>query len=201
MTSGRASSVSRSDGQAGASAFLAGLGRPLPPHARADRGRAARLGHIGWRADGPEALSEAVGAAGGGGRRRRLARGVPRTRPRLPLSQPGRPPARGLLGGRALPAPAGDGLAVPEPSAALPSARRRVRCIDHVTICAADPLGDAEWYRDTLGHRFMEYTVIPDRPDFPVFAMTTVCERAHDLGIVWDPTARAGTYQPRRLLR
>ena len=66
------------------------------------------------------------------------------------------------------------------------------RCIDHVTITAANPLGDAEWYRDTLGHRFMEYTVIPDRPDFPVFCMTTVCERSHDLGIVWDPTPVPG---------
>ena len=66
------------------------------------------------------------------------------------------------------------------------------RCIDHVTITAANPQGDAEWYRDTLGHRFMEYTVIPDRPDFPVFCMTTVCERSHDLGIVWDPTPVRG---------
>ena len=66
------------------------------------------------------------------------------------------------------------------------------RCIDHVTITAANPRGDAEWYRDTLGHRFMEYTVIPDRPDFPVFCMTTVCERSHDLGIVWDPTPVPG---------
>jgi catechol 2,3-dioxygenase len=66
------------------------------------------------------------------------------------------------------------------------------RCIDHVTITAANPAGDAAWYRDTLGHRFMEYTVTPDRPDFPVFCMTSVCERAHDLGIVWDPTPVTG---------
>ena len=66
------------------------------------------------------------------------------------------------------------------------------RCIDHLTIAAADPRAAAEWYRDTLGHRFMEYTVIPDRPDFPVFCMTTLCERSHDLGIVWDPTPLSG---------
>ena len=30
--------------------------------------------------------------------------------------------------------------------------------------------------------------MIPDRPDFVVFAMTTVCERSHDLGLVWDPS-------------
>jgi catechol 2,3-dioxygenase len=66
------------------------------------------------------------------------------------------------------------------------------RHIDHVTVATADPGADAEWYRDTLGHRFMEYTVIPDRPDWVVFAMTTVCERAHDMGLVWDPTPVPG---------
>jgi catechol 2,3-dioxygenase len=66
------------------------------------------------------------------------------------------------------------------------------RQIDHVTVATANPGGDAEWYRDTLGHRFMEYTVIPDRPDWAVFAMTTVCERAHDMGLVWDPSPVPG---------
>ena len=62
-----------------------------------------------------------------------------------------------------------------------------VRCIDHVTITTVTPR-DAKWYRDTLGQRYMEYTTIPDRPDFPVFCMSSVCERSHDLGLVWDPT-------------
>ena len=66
------------------------------------------------------------------------------------------------------------------------------RQIDHVTVATADPGSDAAWYRDTLGHRFMEYTVIPDRPDWVVFAMTTVCERAHDMGLVWDPSPVRG---------
>jgi catechol 2,3-dioxygenase len=64
----------------------------------------------------------------------------------------------------------------------------RARCIDHVTITTADPSADGPWYRDTLGHRYTEYTVIPERPDFVVFAMTTTCELAHNLGLVWDPT-------------
>ena len=64
--------------------------------------------------------------------------------------------------------------------------------IDHVTVATADPGGRRRWYRETLGHRFMEYTVIPDRPDLVVFAMITVCERAHDLGLVWDPSRSRG---------
>lgn len=66
------------------------------------------------------------------------------------------------------------------------------RCIDHVTITTPDPAGDAAWYRDTLGHRYTEYTVIPERPDFVVFCFTTTCERGHDLGLVWDPTPARG---------
>jgi catechol 2,3-dioxygenase len=67
-----------------------------------------------------------------------------------------------------------------------------VRCIDHVTVTTSDPDRDAKWYRDTLGQRYMEYTTIPDRPDFPVFCMSSVCERSHDLGLVWDPTGDRG---------
>jgi catechol 2,3-dioxygenase len=66
------------------------------------------------------------------------------------------------------------------------------RCIDHVTIATADPEGDTTWHRDTLGHRFMEYTVIPERPDFMVFVMTTLCERSHDMAFVWDPSPARG---------
>jgi catechol 2,3-dioxygenase len=66
------------------------------------------------------------------------------------------------------------------------------RCIDHVTITTPDPDGDAKWFRDTLGHRYTEYTVTPDNPDFPVFAFTTVCERGHDMGLVWEPTGVQG---------
>jgi catechol 2,3-dioxygenase len=66
------------------------------------------------------------------------------------------------------------------------------RNLDHVTVATANPGADAAWHRDTLGHRFMEYTVIPERPDWIVFAMTTVCERAHDYGLVWDPSPVRG---------
>ena len=60
------------------------------------------------------------------------------------------------------------------------------RCIDHVTVASANILKDVEWFRDTLGHRFMEYTVADEDPNFVAFAMTTVCERAHDMGFVPD---------------
>ena len=56
----------------------------------------------------------------------------------------------------------------------------------------ADPGSDAAWYRDTLGHRFMEYTVSPTGPSWIVFAMTTVCERPTTWDSCWDPTPVPG---------
>jgi catechol 2,3-dioxygenase len=150
------------------------------------------LGHVGWRAAGPEELETAarrLSAAGAGEAWVENSVGHGRAfRYRAP-------------GGhlhevfweveRYTPPP---GMESPFPNRPQRYVPRGIaaRCIDHVTITAANPRGDAEWYRDTLGHRFMEYTVIPDRPDFPVFCMTTVCGRSHDLGIVWDPTPVPG---------
>jgi catechol 2,3-dioxygenase len=38
----------------------------------------------------------------------------------------------------------------------------------------------------------MEYTAVPDHPEVVIFAMTTTCERAHDLGIVRDFAGHRG---------
>ncbi|MEN3279038.1 MAG: catechol 2,3-dioxygenase [Solirubrobacteraceae bacterium] len=150
------------------------------------------LGHISWRADGPEQLAEAVArieatGLGEGWDEDGVGHGAA-----FRFRSPGGhlhevfwererySPPRGMES----PFPNRPQRYVPRGAA--------VRGIDHVTIAAADPEGDAKWYRDTLGHRFMEYTVPPDRPDFVVFAMLTTCERAHDLGVVWDATPIMG---------
>ena len=65
------------------------------------------------------------------------------------------------------------------------------RMIDHVTVMTSDPVGDAEWYRDTLGYTFTEYTVLP-HADIPVFAMVTNNEKSHDLGLILDQSGVAG---------
>jgi catechol 2,3-dioxygenase len=65
------------------------------------------------------------------------------------------------------------------------------RQIDHVTLATAEPLADAEWYRDTLNYTFTEYTVLDDA-DLPVFAMVTNNEKSHDLGLLLDPTGMKG---------
>lgn len=176
----------------GASVYLRGWGDTFHHTLQLTEAKEPGLRHIGWRADGPEQLDQAVArieatGLGVGWFEDGLGHG-----PAYRYRSPG-----GHLHElfweveRFVPPP---GMESPFPNRPQRYVPRGVaaRSLDHVTIAAADPAGDAAWYRDTLGHRYMEYTVPPDRPDLVVFAMTTVCERAHDLGIVWDPSGAAG---------
>ena len=54
-----------------------------------------------------------------------------------------------------------------------------------------NPLDDAGWYRDVLGYRFTEYTVLDDA-EVPVFAMVTNCEKSHDLGLIIEQAGVPG---------
>ena len=165
-------------GTAGSSTYLRGWGDFFHHTLQVTESDAPGLGHVGWRSEGPEQLETAVArieAAGAGegwfedsvghGHPHELFWEVERYQPPPELVSPfPNRPQRYVPRGAAL------------------------RCIDHVTVATANPETDARWLRDTLGHRYMEYTVIPERPDFVVFAMTTVCERSHDFGLVWDPS-------------
>lgn len=144
------------------------------------------LGHASWRAEGPEQLERAVaslesagagegwvdGAVGHGRAYRYRGPGghlheifwdvdryqaPPEKRSSFP-ARPQKPITRGV-------AP---------------------RQLDHVTVATADPYADAEWYRDTLGYRFTEYTSLDDHPDVIVFTMVTTNEKSHDLGLGGD---------------
>jgi catechol 2,3-dioxygenase len=178
--------------RSGGSLYLRGWGEFFHHTLQLTESAAPGLGHIGWRAEGSEQLRRAVAkieatGAGEGWSEDAVGHG-PAYRYRSP-------------GGhvhevfweveRYTPPPE---LASPVPNRPQRYVPRGVaaRCLDHVTIATADPEGDVRWLGETLGHRYMEYTVIPERPDFVVFAMTTVCERSHDLGLVWDPSGVSG---------
>jgi catechol 2,3-dioxygenase len=178
--------------RAGQSVYLRAWGDRFHHTLQLTEGPQAGLAHIGWRAAGEDALGEAVTrleAAGvsdgwvedsvGHGRAFRYRAPGGHLHEIFWDVERYTPP---------------EGMQSPFPNRPQRYVPRGIaaRCIDHVTISASDPGGDAAWYRDTLGHRYMEYTTIPDRPDFPVFCMTTVCERSHDLGIVWDPSPVTG---------
>lgn len=179
-------------GREGQSVFLRGWGERPHHSLQLTEAEQPGLGHVAWRTMGPEELQLAVERVESAGAGEGWSDGSPGQGPTYRYRGPGghvhelfweleryRPPA-----GMESPFPNRPQRFVPRGIAA--------RQIDHVTIASANPGGDAEWYRDTLGHRFMEYTVIPERPDWTVFAMTTVCERAHDMGLVWDPSPMPG---------
>lgn len=144
------------------------------------------LGHIGWRTDGPEELEaaaqqiEASGHGEGwlehspghgrsyrfrgpGGHLQEIFWEVERYKapPSLQSTYPARPQRF-----------TGRGIAP--------------RQIDHVTLASIDIMKDVAWYRDTLGFRFMEYTVPDEVPDLVVFAQLTTNEKSHDLAFVAD---------------
>ena len=174
--------------RAGDSVYLRGWADFFHHTLQLTAGDAPGLGHIAWRAEGPEQLQIAVARIEATGRGHGWYDGSVGHGPAFRYRSPGGHLHEVLWEVERYQAPAG--LASPFPNRPQRYVPRgaAVRCIDHVTVSTADPEGDAHWLRDTLGHRYMEYTVIPERPDFVVFAMTSVCERGHDLGLVWDPS-------------
>lgn len=151
------------------------------------------LGHIGWRAGGPNQLREAVrrleasGQGEGwyehaeghgpayryraphGGQLHEVFWEVERyhTPPQLRSTFPNRPQRYRARGASA-------------------------RYLDHVTVPSPDIMADCIWFRDTLGHRLMEWTAPAPESDHCVFAMLSVCERSHDFGIVPEPSEARG---------
>lgn len=174
------------------SAFLRAWGDRFHHTLQLTEGPQTGLGHIGWRATSPQALEEAVARieqAGAGEGWVETAIGHGRA---FRYRGPGGHLHEVFWDVERFVPPAGMESPFPNRPQRYVPRGAAVRCIDHVTVTTADPDRDARWYRDTLGQRYMEYTTIPDRPDFPVFCMSSVCERSHDLGLVWDPTGDSG---------
>jgi catechol 2,3-dioxygenase len=141
------------------------------------------LGHIGWRAEGPEELEIAAqrliddGAADGW-----VEDAVGHGRA-IRFRGPGGQPSELTWEIALYEAP-------PELRSSFPNRPQRfaprgaaVRQIDHTTAGSPNPVETAKWYRDTLGFRFTEYVTVGERP---VMAMVTNNEKSHELGLVPD---------------
>lgn len=176
----------------GRTAYLRAWGDRFHHTLQLTEGSETALGHIGWRAASPGALDDAVTrleAAGVGEGWYDEAVGHGRA---FRYRGPGGHLHEVFWEVERFVPPAGMESPFPNRPQRYVPRGAAVRCIDHVTVTTSDPDRDASWYRDTLGQRYMEYTTIPDRPDFPVFCMSSVCERSHDLGLVWDPIGDRG---------
>jgi len=170
----------------GNSVYLRGWGSHLHHELVLTEGPAPALGHIGWRAAGPYELEVAVERLETGGAGVGWYTETPGHGAAFRFRNPGghlqeifweterfQPPAE---------------LAPNYPNRPQRYAPRGIaaRTLDHVTVTSANIMDNFHWYRDTLGFRFMEWTVLDEHPDMPIFGMLTTCERAHDLGMVAD---------------
>jgi catechol 2,3-dioxygenase len=178
-------------GRDGQSVYLRGWGEWSFHSLQLTEGAQPAMGHIGWRALGPEALEAAVSrleeaGAGEGWLEENVGHGRA-----YRYRGPGGHVHEIFWEIERYQAP--EALRSPFPNRPQRYNPRGVapRQIDHVTVMTADPFGDANWYRDTLGYTFTEYTVLDDA-DIPIFATVTNNEKSHDLGLVIDQSGAPG---------
>lgn len=174
------------NGRDGQSVYLRCWGDFFHHSVQLTESKAPGIGYAAWRAEGPEQLARAVSALEATG----LGEGWSEEHVGHGRAYRYRGPGGHLHEifwdvDRYQPSP---GMRSHFPARAQRHALRGVapRQLDHVTVTTANPIGDAEWYRDNLGYRFTEYTVLDDGSDVVVFAMVTTNEKSHDLGLVVD---------------
>jgi catechol 2,3-dioxygenase len=170
----------------GESVYLRGWGCHLHHELVLTAGREPRLGHIGWRAAGPDELNTAVARLEAAGAGSGWHDDTPGHGPAFRFTNPGGHAQEVFWETERFAPP-------PELAPNYPNRPQRfsprgvaARYLDHVTVTSQNIMDNFHWYRDTLGFRFMEWTVLDDHPDVPIFGMLTTCERAHDLGMVAD---------------
>jgi catechol 2,3-dioxygenase len=175
--------------EVGNSVFMRGWGDWLHHSVIVTEGPGPTLEHVGWRTEGPGELQQAAAkleAAGVGlGWERETTGHGPAYRFRGPGGQ-----LQELFWETER------YIAPPELRSTFPNRPQRpvtrgaaARQIDHVTWASVNPYDDAIWYRDHLGFRFMEYSLLEGHP---VIAMITTNERAHDMGLIADRSGQVG---------
>jgi catechol 2,3-dioxygenase len=150
------------------------------------------LGHIGWRTDGAEELEAAVQqieASGQGGEWLEQSPGHGRA---YRFRGPGGHAQEIFWEVERYKAPSALQSTYPARPQRFTGRGAAPRQIDHVTLASLDVMKDVNWYRDTLGFRFMEYIVPEEVPDLVVFAQLTTNEKSHDLGFVADFSGVSG---------
>jgi catechol 2,3-dioxygenase len=172
--------------QEGQSAYLRGWGEWSHHSLKLTEAPEHGLGHVGWRTWSPEDLETAIArvderGAGSGWFEDSVGHG-----PAYRFTSPGGQTNELFWEIDSYVPPAG--MESPFPDRPQRYAPRGIapRQIDHVTVMSKDPVRDAEWFRDTLGSTFTEYTMLNEETDLVVFAMSTNNEKSHDLGLILD---------------
>jgi catechol 2,3-dioxygenase len=147
------------------------------------------LGHIGWRAEGPDELAIASAriaesGLGQGWQDESVGHG-----PAYRFVGPGGQQSEVFWEVERYKAPSELVSIFPNRPQRFVQRGAAVRQLDHATCATKTPLADAEWYRDTLGFRLNEVTMVKDNP---VIAMVSTNEKSHELGIVIDRSELVG---------
>jgi catechol 2,3-dioxygenase len=144
------------------------------------------LGHTGWRADGAEELAAAVREIEASGLHGEWLQQTPGHGRAYRFRGPGGHVQEIFWEVERYKVPATLQSTYPARPQRFVGRGVAPRQIDHVTVASIDVMKDSLWYRDTLGFRFMEYTVPDEVPDLVVFTQLTTNEKSHDLGFVAD---------------
>jgi catechol 2,3-dioxygenase len=144
------------------------------------------LGHIGWRTWSAEDLDTAVARVDAEGAGNGWFEGSVGHGPAYRFTSPGGQINELLWESEPYVPPAGMESPFPDRPQRYVPRGIAPRQIDHVTVLTKDPIRDAEWFRDTLGSTFTEYTMLNEESDLVVFAMSTNNEKSHDLGLLLD---------------
>jgi len=176
----------------GTSSYLRGWGDWFHHSVQVTQGDYVGLGHIAWRANGPDELQLAA--------ERLEEQGV---------GEGWVDPTIGHGKAYRFKAPSGQQMEIfwdvdryvapPELRSTYPNRPQKyvgrgvaARHLDHVTFPCVDLMADAAWFRDTFGFRLMEWTVLGADKDIPIFAMVSSNEQAHDVGLLHEPTELRG---------
>jgi catechol 2,3-dioxygenase len=149
----------------GGSTYLRGWGESFHHSLQVTEAAAPGLGHVAWRAAGPEELDRAVARLQASGQGEGWAEGVghgPAYRYRPPgggqqmevfweVERPEEP--RPLVS------------TLPNRPQRRPATAIAPRYLDHVSVPTPDIVSDVDWYRRTLGHRLTEWAFAGDRSD------------------------------------
>ena len=170
----------------GGRVYLRAWGDPFHHSLVVAEGEQAQLGHVGWRAAGTEQLEAAVSRLEELGYGEGWIEGDRGHGPAYRYRTPGGHLQEVFWQVERF-------KAQPELRSTFPVRVQKfspvgvgVRQIDHVTVTTPAMNADIDFYRDVLGFRFMEYTVLEPASQEPFFAQLSNTEQAHDLALISD---------------
>jgi catechol 2,3-dioxygenase len=163
--------------------FLRAWGDYLPYSLQLTDGDDAALRRIGWRADSAEDLERVAGELPGEWTDDNVGRGRA-----FAFKSPSGHVNEIFWDTKPLDVPAELRSTFPNRPQKFAPRGVGVRQIDHVTVGSENPLSEAEWFRDKLDFRFMEYTLLDASSAEPFFTMVSTTEQAHNLGLALNST-------------